>query len=59
MELDYIQKGSRENPDSSNNYEFYLLRLNYVEIPLHYKYDFHEKGTLEAGLSLGFLVHSL
>lgn len=58
MELDYIQKGSRENPDSSNNYEFYLLRLNYVEIPLHYKYDFHEKGTLEAGLSLGFLVHS-
>jgi hypothetical protein len=58
MELDYIQKGSRENPDSSNNYNFYLLRLNYLEMPVHYKYDFHEKGTLEAGLSLGFLVHS-
>lgn len=58
MELDFIQKGSRENPDSSNNYNFYLLRLNYLEIPLHYKYDFHEKGSLEAGLSLGFLVHS-
>ncbi len=59
MELDFIQKGSRENPDSSNNFSSYLLRLNYVEIPLHYKYDFIEKGTLETGLSLGVLVHSL
>jgi len=58
MELDYIQKGSRENPDSSNAYQSYLLRLNYIEIPLHYKYDFHERGTLEAGLALGFLVSS-
>lgn len=58
MELDFIQKGSRENPDSTNNYDFYLLRLNYVELPLHYKYDFNEKGTLEAGLSLGVLIYS-
>jgi hypothetical protein len=58
MELDFIQKGSRENPDSTNNYDFYLLRLNYVELPLHYKYDFHERGTLEAGLSLGVLIYS-
>ena len=59
MELDYIQKGSRENPDSSNNYNSYLLRLNYVEMPVHYRYDFVEKGSLETGLSLGVLVHSL
>ncbi len=57
MELDFIQKGSRENPDSSNAYQSYLLRLNYIEMPVHYKYDFHEKGTLEAGLSLGVLIH--
>lgn len=57
MELDFIQKGSRENPDSSNNNRSYLLRLNYIEMPVHYKYDFHEKGTLEAGLSLGVLIH--
>jgi hypothetical protein len=57
MELDFIQKGSRENPDSSNNYHSYLLRLNYIEMPVHYKYDFHEKGTLETGLSLGVLIH--
>ena len=58
MELDFIQKGSRENPDSSNAYQSYLLRLNYIEMPVHYKYDFVEKGTLEAGLSLGVLIHS-
>ena len=58
MELNFIQKGSRENPDSSNKYRTYLLRLNYVEMPVHYKYDFTTKGTLEAGLSLGVLVQS-
>jgi hypothetical protein len=58
MELDFIQKGSRENPDSSNAYHSYLLRLNYLEMPVHYKYDFIEKATLEAGLSLGVLVQS-
>ena len=59
MELDYIQKGSRKNPDASTgNYSTYLLRLNYIELPVLYKYDFAEKGTLETGLSLGVLVHS-
>lgn len=58
MELDFIQKGSRSNPDSTNNYESYLLRLNYIELPVHYRYDFIERASLEAGLSLGVLVHS-
>lgn len=57
MELDYIQKGSRENPTEKNGYYSYLLRLNYIEIPVSYKYDFHPKGTLETGLSLGVLVN--
>jgi len=57
MELDYIQKGSRKNPDSLD-YSTYLLRLNYIELPIHYKYDFHERGTLETGLGFGFLIHS-
>jgi hypothetical protein len=57
MELDYIQKGSRENPKEENNYYSYLLRLNYIEIPVSYKYDFHPNGTLETGLSLGVLVN--
>lgn len=58
MELNYIQKGSRANPDSTNNYESYLLRLSYIELPVHYRYDFAERATLEAGLSLGVLIHS-
>jgi len=57
MELDFIQKGSRENPDSTNAYHSYLLRLNYVEIPVHYRYDFMDRASLEAGLSLGVLIH--
>jgi hypothetical protein len=59
LELDYIQKGSRKNPDASTgDYNSYLLRLNYIELPVLYKYDFAEKGTLEAGLTLGVLVNS-
>jgi len=59
FELDYIQKGSRKNPDASTgNYDTYLLRLNYIEMPVLYKYDFAEKGTLETGLSFGVLVYS-
>jgi hypothetical protein len=58
MELDFIQKGSRSNPDSLNNYESYLLRLNYIELPVHYRYDFIEHASLETGISLGVLIHS-
>ncbi|HNV50372.1 MAG TPA: porin family protein [Bacteroidales bacterium] len=56
MELNFIQKGSRMNPDSANNFSSYLLRINYVELFLHYKWDFHHLFTLEAGPSLGVLV---
>lgn len=57
MELDFIQKGSRENPDSLS-YGSYLLRLSYIEIPVNYRYEFAERALLEVGLSLGVLVHS-
>lgn len=57
MELDFIQKGSRKNPDSLD-YSTYLLRLNYVEIPVHYKYDFHKRSTLEAGIGTGVLLYN-
>lgn len=58
LELDYIQKGSSKNPDgSTGDYDEYKLKLNYIELPVLYKYDFAEKGTLEAGLSLGVLIY--
>lgn len=58
MELNFIQKGSRMNPDSTNGYSSYLLRINYVELFLHYKWDFHPMFTLETGPSLGVLINS-
>jgi len=56
MELNFIQKGSRKNPDSVS-YDTYLLRLNYIELVLHYKWDFGNRFTLEAGPSLGVLIN--
>ena len=58
MELNYIQKGSRKNPDTLDNSNFYLLRINYVELFVHYKWDFAERFTLEAGPSYGILISS-
>lgn len=55
MELTFFQKGSRENPDSTNNFTSYVLRLNYVELPLLYQYKVN-KWIFEAGPSLGFTV---
>jgi hypothetical protein len=56
MELNFVQKGSRKNPDSLN-FDTYLLRLNYVELFVHYKWDFGTRFTLEAGPSLGVLIN--
>ncbi|HRW96026.1 MAG TPA: outer membrane beta-barrel protein [Bacteroidales bacterium] len=58
MELDFIQKGSRLNPDSTNGFSSYLLRVNYAELILHYKWDFHPMFTFEVGPSLGVLINS-
>lgn len=58
LELNFIQKGSRNN-DSAAVYQNqdYILRLNYVELVLHYKWDFEKRFTLEGGLSLGYLIN--
>jgi hypothetical protein len=56
MELEFFQKGSRVNPDSANNYNEYLFRTNYIELPVMYQYRFNKRFKLEAGPSLGFLV---
>lgn len=58
MELEFFQKGSRKNPDAENNdYDTYLLRVNYFELPVLYRYKINW-FTIEAGPSLGFLVGS-
>lgn len=58
MELNFIQKGSRHNPDpEQGDFTEYLMRLNYVEIPVIYKYLASERFSVEGGLSYGYLVH--
>jgi hypothetical protein len=56
LELNFIQKGSRKNPDTLD-LTSYILRLNYLTIIFLYKYDI-KKFTFEIGPSLGYLVHS-
>lgn len=59
MELAYIQKGSRENPDyEKNKLDSYLMRLGYVELPLLYRIQYNDRLGFEAGLGMNFLIHS-
>ncbi|MFH1296831.1 MAG: porin family protein [Bacteroidota bacterium] len=50
LEMEYIQKGSRKlaNVDSGD-YNSYLLRLHYLEIPLLYQFTFFKRISIEAG----------
>lgn len=59
MEMEYIQKGSR-NADTVNvlNQE-YLLRLHYLEIPVLYQYTFARRFSVEAGPAIDILLGSL
>lgn len=58
MEIIYIQKGSRKaaRPDKGDMF-FYLLNLNYVEVPVLFNYT-KGKFTYEVGPSFGALVKS-
>ncbi|HPE86010.1 MAG: porin family protein [Bacteroidales bacterium] len=62
MEIDYVQKGSRKVPDASDTipglvYDYKLV-LNYINIPLLYKYDWTNYLSFEAGPSVGLLLDS-
>lgn len=57
--IEYFQKGSRKPSDLENgDPSYYLLRLNYIEVPVQFRYNFYKKFFLEAGPSIGFLVGS-
>lgn len=55
FEIMYIQKGSKHtgNPDIGD-YSFYLLKLNYLEIPLLFQYR-NKKFSFEVGPGIGYL----
>lgn len=41
LELAFIQKGARQVPDTNNNGVHYKARLNYIEIPLLYQFEWN------------------
>ncbi len=56
MELEFFQKGSRKNADSVHgSLDTYLLRLNYIEIPILYQYTFAKRYFLETGPAVDIL----
>lgn len=59
MEISFIQKGSRKNAKPSDGiYDSYLMRLNYVEVPIFYYHQL-KYFTVHAGISTGYLISSM
>jgi opacity protein-like surface antigen len=60
--LTALQKGARKNyaTDSASlnnpNNQFFLMRLDYVEVPLSLKYRY-KKFKIEAGAAFAYLIH--
>ncbi len=59
MELAYVQKGSRKNPNyEKEDFDEYLLRTDYVELALLYQLIYSKKLSFELGPSFGYLLHT-
>lgn len=57
FEINYSEKGSRKNPKTSDgDTDFFLLRMNYIEVPLMLQYH-KNKFTYESGFYLGQLIN--
>jgi len=56
MEMLFVQKGSRRNPTKDNNLTKYIMRLNYIEVPVLYRRQLKKSFGFEAGLSFGILL---
>ena len=58
MEIKYSQKGSRKKVTEKDP-EKYIMRLDYIDIPVYAAFRTNERGAVVAGLSTGFLIHSV
>lgn len=56
FEMGYIQKGARENPTEENGNFQYLLRLQYIELPVLYQFTINQRLLLNAGLAYSYLL---
>jgi Outer membrane protein beta-barrel domain len=60
FEISYVQKGSRKPSKlDQGDPSQYLLRLNYLEVPLTVSYHINKKVDVSLGASAGYLVSSL
>jgi len=63
MEFDYVQRGSQVPPDTTNNNNYYTLKLRYVDVNLIYRHHMHlsisKKPTDRLGLELGLTYSNL
>lgn len=60
FEIAFVQKGSRNDfsiseTDPTQSEEYFLMRLNYIEIPLLFRFN-HRKFVYELGLYYGQLI---
>lgn len=57
MELAYIQKGARKNPNyDKDDFEQYLLRTDYIELAVLYQFLYSNTLAFEFGPSFSYLM---
>ena len=56
LELSFLQRGSRKTPTVKNNGKSSLFNLNYIEIPILYRWYGIKNMNLEIGPSLSYLI---
>jgi opacity protein-like surface antigen len=55
MELKFNQKGARKNPTSKDPTK-YIMRLNYIDMPIYAAFRTNEHGSIIAGIQPGYLL---
>ncbi|MEO5569804.1 MAG: outer membrane beta-barrel protein [Bacteroidia bacterium] len=59
FQIVFIQKGSKKPFNAEQgDYSYYLLRLNYIEVPFLLQYNFSKNIQFEAGPTFGKLISS-
>jgi hypothetical protein len=59
MELAFVQKGARKNPNyEKGDFEQYLLRTDYVELAILYQFFYSPRLAFEFGPAIGYLLHT-
>jgi hypothetical protein len=59
MEIKYSQKGARRSYDPDvPDVDQYIMRLDYVELPLFMGFRTNDRSMVMAGISPGYLLHS-